>query len=81
MICPYLISHSVPEPGAIYEPQEKAGLVSPTGYVIRSGGTVSMPPDKMNEELNSRRYLWKPPLIVNPVVQTYPRSGKTLTKA
>ena len=37
--------------GAIYEPQEKAGLASLTGYVIRSGGTVSMPPDKMNEEL------------------------------
>ena len=37
--------------GAIYEPQEKAGLASLTGYVMRSGGTVSMPPDKMNEEL------------------------------
>ena len=37
--------------GAVYEPQEKAGLASLTGYVIRSGGTVSMPPDKMNEEL------------------------------
>lgn len=37
--------------GAIYEPQEKAGLASLTGYVMRSGGTVSMPDDKMNEEL------------------------------
>ncbi|OHB72207.1 MAG: hypothetical protein A2W17_07555 [Planctomycetes bacterium RBG_16_41_13] len=37
--------------GAIYEPAEKAGLASLTGDVMRSGGTVSMPPDKMNEEL------------------------------
>ena len=37
--------------GAIYEPPEKAGLASLTGYVMRSGGTVSMPADKMNEEL------------------------------
>ncbi|MBI2470741.1 MAG: insulinase family protein [Planctomycetes bacterium] len=37
--------------GAIYEPPEKAGLASLTGYVMRSGGTVSMPDDKMNEEL------------------------------
>ncbi len=37
--------------GAIYEPQEKAGLASLTGFVMRSGGTISMPADKMNEEL------------------------------
>ncbi|GAN31863.1 MAG: putative peptidase [Candidatus Brocadia sinica] len=37
--------------GAIYEPQEKAGLASLTGYVMRSGGTIAMPPDKMNEEI------------------------------
>jgi len=37
--------------GAIYEPPEKAGLASLTGFVMRSGGTVSMPADKMNEEL------------------------------
>lgn len=37
--------------GAIYELQEKAGLASLTGFVMRSGGTVSMPADKMNEEL------------------------------
>lgn len=37
--------------GAIYEPQEKAGLANLTGFVMRSGGTVSMPADKMNEEL------------------------------
>ncbi|HHT9158875.1 MAG: hypothetical protein A2099_06845 [Planctomycetes bacterium GWF2_39_10] len=37
--------------GSIYEPPEKAGLASLTGYVIRSGGTLSMPADKMNEEL------------------------------
>ncbi|HHT9110392.1 MAG TPA: M16 family metallopeptidase [Candidatus Brocadiaceae bacterium] len=37
--------------GAIYEPPEKSGLASLTGYVLRSGGTLSMPADKMNEEL------------------------------
>ncbi len=37
--------------GEIYEPAEKAGLASLTGYVMRSGGTLSMPADKMNEEL------------------------------
>jgi predicted Zn-dependent peptidase len=37
--------------GAVYEPHEKAGLASLTGYVMRSGGTISMPADKMNEEL------------------------------
>ncbi|HHT9136912.1 MAG TPA: M16 family metallopeptidase [Candidatus Wunengus sp. YC60] len=37
--------------GAIYEPSEKAGLASLTGYVMRSGGTAAMPDDKMNEEL------------------------------
>jgi len=37
--------------GVVYEPQEKAGLASLTGHVMRSGGTVSMPADKMNEEL------------------------------
>lgn len=37
--------------GAVYEPPEKAGLANLTGYVLRSGGTVSMPADKMNEGL------------------------------
>ncbi len=37
--------------GSIYESPEKAGLASLTGYVLRSGGTLSMPADKMNEEL------------------------------
>ncbi len=37
--------------GAIYEPEEKIGLANLTGYVMRSGGTLSMPADKMNEEL------------------------------
>ncbi len=37
--------------GAIYEPADKTGLASLAGYVMRSGGTVSMPADKMNEEL------------------------------
>lgn len=37
--------------GAVYEPLEKAGLASLTGYVMRNGGTLSMQADKMNEEL------------------------------
>lgn len=37
--------------GAVYEPPEKAGLASLTGYVMRSGGSISMPADKMNETL------------------------------
>ena len=37
--------------GEVYEPPEKAGLASLTGYVLRSGGTMSMPAEKMNEEL------------------------------
>ncbi|MDR4509656.1 MAG: insulinase family protein [Candidatus Brocadiaceae bacterium] len=37
--------------GAVYEPEEKSGLASLTGHVMRSGGTVSMPSDKMNKEL------------------------------
>lgn len=37
--------------GAVYEPPEKAGLASLTGYVMRNGGTLSMQADKMNEEL------------------------------
>lgn len=37
--------------GSVYEPAEKAGLANLTGYVMRSGGTASMPADKMNEEL------------------------------
>lgn len=37
--------------GAIYEPEGKSGLANLTGYVMRSGGTLSMPADKMNEEL------------------------------
>jgi len=37
--------------GAIYEPPGKAGLASLTGHVMRDGGAISMPADKMNEEL------------------------------
>ena len=37
--------------GAVYDPQGKAGLASLTGHVMRDGGSVSMPADTMNEEL------------------------------
>ncbi|MBC8550428.1 MAG: insulinase family protein, partial [Candidatus Brocadiales bacterium] len=37
--------------GAIYEPEEKAGLASLVGSVMRRGGTKSRTPEQMNEEL------------------------------
>ena len=37
--------------GAIYEPQEKIGLAELTGKVMRTGGTVSMSADKINDQL------------------------------
>ncbi len=37
--------------GSIYEPADKLGLASLVGTVLRSGGTTSMPADKLNEEL------------------------------
>ena len=37
--------------GAVYEPEEKAGLASLVGSVMRRGGTKSRTPEQMNEEL------------------------------
>jgi len=37
--------------GSIYEPADKVGLASLTGAVMRSGGTVSLPPEKLDAEL------------------------------
>lgn len=37
--------------GAIYDPPDKLGLASLVGHVMRSGGTISMPSDKLNKEL------------------------------
>ncbi len=37
--------------GAVYEPAEKRGLAGLAGAVMRSGGTTSLPPEKMNDEL------------------------------
>ncbi len=37
--------------GSIYEPQEKAGLASLVGHVMRSGGTYTCSVEKINEEL------------------------------
>jgi zinc protease len=37
--------------GSIYEPAEKVGLAGLTGAVMRSGGTTSLPPEKINDEL------------------------------
>ncbi len=37
--------------GAIYEPEERAGLASLVGSVMRRGGTKSRTPEQMNEEL------------------------------
>jgi predicted Zn-dependent peptidase len=37
--------------GSIYEPAEKAGLAALTGAVMRSGGTTSLSPEKLDQEL------------------------------
>ncbi len=37
--------------GAVYEPEEKAGLANLVGSVMRRGGTKSRTPEQMNEEL------------------------------
>ena len=37
--------------GSIYEPAGKVGLAGLTGAVMRSGGTVSLPPEKLDSEL------------------------------
>jgi zinc protease len=37
--------------GGLYEPTEKSGLASLTGTVMRTGGSVSRPGDKLDEEL------------------------------
>ncbi|VAX15975.1 peptidase, M16 family [hydrothermal vent metagenome] len=37
--------------GAIFEPEDKTGLAMLTGATIRSGGTVSTPPDILDETL------------------------------
>lgn len=37
--------------GSMYEPAELAGLASLTGSVMRTGGTETLDPDKLNEEL------------------------------
>ncbi|MDY6853920.1 MAG: pitrilysin family protein [Thermodesulfobacteriota bacterium] len=37
--------------GSIYEPEEKAGLAKLTGKVMRTGGTSSLTPDEINDQL------------------------------
>ena len=37
--------------GSIYEPADKTGLAGLTGAVLRSGGTIDTPPEKMDAEL------------------------------
>jgi len=37
--------------GDLYEPEDKAGLASLTGRVMRTGGTPTLPGDKLDEEL------------------------------
>ncbi|MFQ5956922.1 MAG: M16 family metallopeptidase [Candidatus Brocadiales bacterium] len=37
--------------GSIYEPEEKTGLASLVGHVMRSGGTLTQSAEKINEEL------------------------------
>jgi predicted Zn-dependent peptidase len=37
--------------GSVYEPEGKVGLAGLTGVVMRTGGTISLSPDKTNDEL------------------------------
>ncbi len=37
--------------GSVYEPAGKTGLAGLTGAVMRNGGTTSLPPEKINDEL------------------------------
>jgi zinc protease len=37
--------------GSVYEPDEKTGLAGLTGAVMRSGGTLDLPPEAMDSEL------------------------------
>ncbi|GAW67607.1 peptidase M16 [Geoanaerobacter pelophilus] len=37
--------------GSIYEPKDKVGLAALTGAVLRSGGTLKTPPEKLDREL------------------------------
>ncbi|MFH1626468.1 MAG: pitrilysin family protein [Pseudomonadota bacterium] len=48
---PLLNLSAVIRTGSIYEPAEKVGLAELTGRVMRTGGTRSMTPDEINEQL------------------------------
>jgi len=48
---PVIHVSSVIRVGSIYEPPERAGLASITGTVMRTGGTVRMSPEEIDEKL------------------------------
>jgi predicted Zn-dependent peptidase len=48
---PTLSVNTLVRTGSIYEPTEKRGLASLTGAVMRTGGTGTLSPDKLNEEV------------------------------
>lgn len=48
---PLIDGYMMVKSGAIYEPFEKRGLASMTGNVMRTGGTLTMTGDELDEEL------------------------------
>ncbi|MEW6615708.1 MAG: pitrilysin family protein [Thermodesulfobacteriota bacterium] len=48
---PVLNLSAVIRTGSVYEPADKAGLAELTGGVMRTGGTRSMTPDEINDQL------------------------------
>ncbi|MFH2013124.1 MAG: pitrilysin family protein [Pseudomonadota bacterium] len=48
---PVLNLSAVIRTGSVYEPAGKTGLAELTGTVMRTGGTISMPPDEINNQL------------------------------
>lgn len=51
---PLINIHGIIRTGSFLIPNEKAGLASITGTVMRTGGTTSIPPDELDELLENR---------------------------
>ncbi|MCH8568568.1 MAG: insulinase family protein [Balneolales bacterium] len=51
---PLINLNTIIRAGSWMEPSDKVGLASMTGEIMRSGGTVNMPADDLNELLESR---------------------------
>ena len=51
---PVISVRTLTRTGAFYEPQDKVGLARITGVVQRTGGTTSMPGDRIDDFLEAR---------------------------